>query len=364
VKRVAVVGAGPAGSAAAMSLRQFPGIEVLLLERGTFPRQKPCGSGLSPWALEVLDRMGLGDTIRAGAHPIRAALIGGANLAPVELRGRYEAAIYPRSAFDGLLAREAAQRGADLREGVRVEELVRHAGRLVGIRTSAGRIEVDAAIVSNGASSTLAPADRPGTTLRSIMGWYEGVADASDAVELYFDPPVRPYYGWLFPEHRGRVNIGICYAPTPGGRNARERFQEFVEARFGRRLRGAAQIGRLIGHPIATTRTPTALVQDGTLLAGEAARLVDPATAEGIYSALDSGLMSGHVLGSVLESGRAPSAKNLAPYAEMIHQRLGRRLAAGDLLLKALRTPILDIVLRLGSLRPVRSALTWALAHA
>src|SRR5262245_46847221 len=186
-----------------MRLRQFPGIEVLLLERGTFPRQKPCGSGLSPWALDVLEGMGLGPAIRASAHPIRGALIGGANLPPVELRGRYEAAIYPRADFDALLAREAAHRGADLREGVRVEELVRHTGRLIGVRTSTGRLEADAAIVCNGASSTLAPAARPGTTLRSIMGWYEGVEGVADAVELYFDPPVRPYYGWLFPESGG-----------------------------------------------------------------------------------------------------------------------------------------------------------------
>lgn len=358
------MGAGPAGSAAAMSLQQFRGVEVLLLERGTFPRRKPCGSGLSPWALAVLDRMDVGPRIRAQAYPIRAARIGGANLEPIELRGRYEAAIYSRSDFDMLLAREAARRGAVLREGVRVEELVRHDGRLIGVRTSAGTIEADAAIVCNGATSTLAPAPRPGTTLNSIMGWYEGVEDVSDAVELYFDPPVRPYYGWLFPESRGRVNIGICYAPTLGAPNARERFHEFVEMRFARRLRGAARIDRLIGHPIATTRKPTALVQDGTLLAGEAARLVDPATAEGIYSALESGLLSGRVLGSVLDAGHPPSPARLAPYAQMIRQRLGRRLIAGDVLLKALGTPILDVVLHLGSMKPVRTALTWALAHA
>src|SRR5215813_9757456 len=89
-----------------------------------------------------------------------------------------------------------------------------------------------------------------------------------------------PTMGWLFPESSGRVNIGICYAPTPGSPNARERFHEFVEMCFARRLKGATRIDRLVGHPIATTRRPTALVRDGTLLAGEAARLVDPATAE------------------------------------------------------------------------------------
>ena len=91
---------------------------------------------------------------------------------------------------------------------------------------------------------------------------------------------------------------------------------------------------------------------------------MDPATAEGIYSALESGLLSGRVLGSVLDAGHAPSPTRLAPYAQMIRQHLGRRLAAGDVLLKALGTPILDVVLRLGSMKPVRTALTWALAHA
>jgi flavin-dependent dehydrogenase len=347
-----------------MGLSEFRGIEVVLLERGTFPRPKACGSGLSPWALDLLDRIGVGLSIRAGAYPIRAAVIGRGNGPSIELRSRYQAAVYPRADFDMLLAHEAARRGAALREGVRVEELVRHDGRLIGVRTSAGAIEADAAIVCNGATSMLARAPRPGVTLQSIMGWYEGVEGVSDAVELYFDAAVRPYYGWLFPETQRRVNIGICYAPTPEGANARERFQTFVDARFGARMKRAARIDRLIGHPIATTRKPAALVQDGTLVAGEAARLVDPATAEGIYHALESGLLSGRVVGSTLAAGRRPSPGELAPYARMIHEGLGRRLAAGHVLLRMLGTPILDVALRLGSLKPIRGALTWALAHA
>jgi len=86
VKRVAIIGAGPAGSAAAIALSRTPGLEVRLLERKTFPRAKACGSGLSPWGLDVLDGLGLGRAIRAGAYPIRAALIGAGLGAPVELR--------------------------------------------------------------------------------------------------------------------------------------------------------------------------------------------------------------------------------------------------------------------------------------
>ena len=364
MKRVAIVGAGPAGSAAAIALSRSAGVEVCLLERKTFPRAKACGSGLSPWGLEVLDGLGLGRAIRAQAYPIRAALIGAGLLAPVELRSRYEAAIYPRADFDTLLAREAARRGAALREGVRVDALVRHGERLVGVATSEGNLEVDAAIVCNGATGTLAPAARPGRTLNAIMGWYEGVEGVGDAVELYFDPVVKPYYGWLFPESARRVNIGICYAPSAGGPNALARFEEFVETRFARRIKRAERVGRLVGHPIATTYRPTALAQHGTLVAGEAGRLVDPVTAEGIHHAMTSGLLAGELLGDVLARGLEPSAVNLAPHTARVRRRLGAGLWAGQVLLTVARTPLLALALRFVSARSMKSVLTWALARA
>ena len=364
MKRVAIIGAGPAGSAAAIALRRTAGVEVVLLERKTFPRAKACGSGLSPWALDTLDDLGLGRAIRAAAYPIRAALIGAGLGAPVELRSRYQAAIYLRSDFDMLLAREAARRGADLREGVRVDALARHAGRLVGVSTSDGDVEVDAAIVCNGATSTLAPAARPGRTLNAIMGWYEGVEGISDAVELYFDPVVKPYYGWLFPESPRRVNIGICYAPTDGGPNALERFETFVATRFGRRARHATRIGRLVGHPIATTYRPAALSQHGTLVAGEAGRLVDPVTAEGIHHAMATGLIAGEMLGDVLARGLEPTAERLAPHTARVRRRLGAGLWTGQALLAVTRTPVLDWALRFASTRSMKSVLTWALARA
>ena len=364
MKRVAIVGAGPAGSAAAIALSRTPGVEVRLLERKTFPRAKACGSGLSPWGLDVLDGLGLGRAIRAGAYPIRAALIGAGLGAPVELRSRYEAAIYPRADYDTLLAREAARRGADLRENVRVDALVRHTGRLVGVRTSDGDLEVDAAIVCNGATSTLAPAARPGRTLNAIMGWYDGVEDVGDAVELYFDPVVKPYYGWLFPESGQRVNIGICYSPDAGGPNALQRFEEFMATRFSRRAQRAERIGRLVGHPIATTYRPTALAEHGTLVAGEAGRLVDPVTAEGIHHAMTSGLLAGQLLGGVLARGLEPTAANLAPHTARVRRRLGSGLWAGQALLAIARTPLLALALRSVSSRSMKSVLTWALARA
>jgi geranylgeranyl reductase family protein len=362
MKRVVVIGAGPAGSAAAMTLARCRGIQVLLLDRAAFPRRKVCGSGLSPWALELLDRMGVGPAVRKEAYPVRAGIIGSSRGPNVVLSGRYQAAVLLRARLDTLLAHEAARRGAELREGVRVLGLVHVRDRLIGVRTDQGDIEADAAIVCNGANTTLAREPRPGKTLHAIMGWYEGVEGVGEAVELYFDEAVRPYYGWVFPEGPRRVNIGICYAP--GGPNARERFAAFVEGRLAKRMMRATALGPLVGHPIATTSRPTTLVQPGTLVAGEAGRLVDPATAEGIHHALASGRVAARFLGTLLEEGAEPSRERLAPYTGLVRRQLGRRLRTGEMFLHIARTPVLDLALRFGSLRPVQSLLTWLLAGA
>lgn len=360
MKRVVVIGAGPAGAAAAMNLARSRRTQVLLLDRATFPRRKVCGSGLSPWALELLDRMGVGSAVRKEAYPIRAGIIGSSRGPTVELRSHYQAAVLNRARLDMLLAHEAARRGAELREGVRVLGLVHASGRLAGVRTDQGDLEADAAIVCNGANTRLAQQARPGRTLHTIMGWYEGVEGVGDAVELYFDEAIRPHYGWVFPEGPGRVNIGICY--LPGGANARERFAAFVNGRLAARLKRASPLGPLVGHPVTTTNEPVALVQPGTLVAGEAGRLVDPATAEGIHHALASGWLAGRFLGKVLEQGDEPSPQRLAPYTGLVRRQLGQRLRTGDLFLRMARTPALDLALRFGNLRPVQALLTWLLA--
>lgn len=361
MKRVVVIGAGPAGSAAAMNLTKFADLEVILLDKATFPRRKVCDSGLSPWTLQLLDRMGVGEMIRQEAYPIKAGIIGGVGGTAVELRSHYQAAVLLRSRFDTLLAYEVAKRGAELKEGVRVKGSIYENGRFLGVKTSQGKIEADAAIICSGGASKLAKSDRPRSKLHAAMAWYEGVEGISDAVEIYFDAMVKPYYGWVFPESDRRVNIGICYDPTIGKLNARQRFTAFVEGRLAKRVKYASSIGYLMNHPIHTTHRPTALVQPGTLIAGEAGNLVDPATAEGIHTALASGAIAGKFLGSLLNEGLVPSSQNLSPYTKLIQQKIGSRLWAGNAFRQVARTPILDLTLRFGTFKPVKNILNWAL---
>lgn len=347
-----------------MSLARFGGMEVELVERASFPRKKACGSGLSPWCLELLDGMGLGPAVAKEAFHIGAARIGGPRGAVLELRSKYHAKVLCRTRFDEMLAHEAVRRGATLREGTRVREIVRNGSDVIGLRTTDGDLEADAVVVANGATSRLATEPRPGATLHTYMAWYEGVEDVIDAVELYFDPVVRPYYGWLFPESETRVNIGIVFRPTPGAPNARERFEAFLADRMAARMRHATRVDRPIGHPVAVSHRPTRLSQPGVLVAGEAGGLVDPATAEGIHHALASGWSAGELLGELVEAGRPLSGENLRPHTNRVRRQIGNRLFAGQCLMQLARTPLFGWMIRFGTFAPVRHLLTWTLSGA
>ncbi|HEY3254004.1 MAG TPA: geranylgeranyl reductase family protein, partial [Polyangiaceae bacterium] len=307
-RKTIVIGAGPAGCAAALGLAASSASECLLLERKALPRTKACGSGLSPWTLSFLDRLSVGAQVRRRAFRIDGAIIAGVDGRGVELRGDHETAVLLRSEFDELLAREAQQRGSELREGCTVRRIESHRGQ-VSVETSEGTFEADAVVDCSGATGGFdrerrrAPLGVGQSTLHTIMGWYEGLQGTSDVVELFFDRELKPHYGWVFPESAERVNVGLCFAPDKAKPNARQRFEAFLERRLAQRLRGAQQLGSWIGHPVQVSSVPRQLSAPGVLRAGEAGWLADFATAEGIYHALVSGYLAGTHLAKLAERG-------------------------------------------------------------
>ena len=358
-RRVLVAGAGPAGSAAAMALAKRPGIETILVDRARFPRTKVCGSGLSPWTLTYLDQLGVGNSVRKRAMMIKGARIAGTRDRGVELRGHHETAVLVRKEFDQLLVEEATRRGVDFRDGVKITKL-HDLGGSIGVDCEGEQIEVDAVIDASGARGKLTPGHRSGKTLHTIVGWYEGVADVSDVVELFFDRTVKPHYGWIFPESTSRVNIGICFDPSQGQGNARQRFEAFLDGRLRERLRFASRLSKWVGHPAHTSPMPKSLVKNRLLVAGEAGRLVDAATAEGIFHGLVSGTLAGRHLARLFSNRIEPTARALVGYQRQVQRALMVRQLGGAALMEALRTPVLDAVLRFQNHRLVQTALRRA----
>jgi len=365
MRRAIVIGAGPAGAAAAMRLASSTNVECLVLERKSLPRTKACGSGLSPWTLRYLDLLGVGDQIRKRAFRIDGAIIAGTDGEGVELRGDHETAVLLRSDLDELLIREAERRGAKLHEGTRVRRIETHNGQL-GVQTEQGTFEADVVIDCSGATGGFDKERRRAQsrvsldgTLHTIMGWYEGVQGTSDVVELFFDRELKPHYGWVFPESARRVNIGICYVPGGAGSNARERFQSFLDRRLGPRLKHAQAIETWIGHPVNVSSAPRGLTAPGVLRAGEAGWLADFATAEGIYHALVSGHIAGEHLAREAE-GTWRADLNAKLYQAKVLKTLGPRMLGGRVLMSALKGPVLDTALRFRSSRATREVLRKA----
>jgi menaquinone-9 beta-reductase len=363
-RKTIVIGAGPAGCAAALRLASSSNSECLLLERKALPRTKACGSGLSPWTLTFLDQLGVGQKIRQRAFRIDGAIIAGVDGRGVELRGDHETAVLLRSEFDQLLAREAQSRGAVLLEDCTVRRIEHHRGQ-VSVETSQGRFEADAVLDCSGATGGFdrerrrAPDAQGQSTLHTIMGWYQGVQGSSDVVELFFERELKPHYAWVFPESSSRVNIGLCFVPDRTKPNARQRFEAFLERRLAGRLRGAEQLGGWVGHPVQVSSVPRQLTAPGVLRAGEAGWLADFATAEGIYHALVSGHLAGTHLVELTERGWREDL-DARTYQTRVMKALAPRMLGGRLLMSALKSPALDIALKFSSARATREVLKRA----
>lgn len=296
-----IVGAGPAGSALAAGMGRA-GARVLLVERAHHPRPKACAEYASPRVVEELARIGLprhaladdavaldGMHIHTARHEVRIAY--------ADRRGPRRAWGVDRRRFDALLARHAAESGADLREGVAVVALTEATGRVDGARVrnlESGReepISADWVIGADGARSTIAHltgVERPVRFPRrlGLVAHYAGVADLTDHGEMHVG---ADWYVGLAPTPGGELNVGMALPLLDGGRSASARFAAAIEGlpAVARRLAGSSRITPIrgaapIGHRVARAAGP------GWLLIGDAAGFVDPFTGEGIHRALRS----------------------------------------------------------------------------
>jgi flavin-dependent dehydrogenase len=126
-------------------------------------------------------------------------------------------------------------------------------------------------------------------------------------LEFVYDRALRPFYGWRFPESPTCVNIGIGYDDPHRRVNARAMFSGFLERHYKDFVATARQIGPLKGQPLSPSFKIGKLTSPGRIVVGEAGRIVDPASGEGIYQALHSGLLAGDALHEILDGRTDPA---------------------------------------------------------
>ncbi len=259
---------------------------------------KPCAGGISPRGRSVLRRLALWDKISAAGYAIDGIRLVAPSGRETTLVGAESAVVLPRERLDAMLVDEAVRAGAAFRHGTKVAGLLVHDGRAAGVRTTAGE-ELPArwVIAADGAPGRFAVDPRPRYQLHTCMAWYEGLPFTPHLLEMMFDPALVPHYGWLFPEGPARVNIGICVEPERhAGTPIRELFRRFLDKYYAERLRGARQVGDWRGHPIVAAVRIEHHAPPGVLLVGEACRLVNCATGEGISYAMQSAMLAGDAI--------------------------------------------------------------------
>jgi menaquinone-9 beta-reductase len=299
---VVIVGAGPGGSATAHFLARR-GLDVLLVDKFAFPRDKTCGDGLTPRALRVLERMNLLGVVSGLGRPIHGYDV----FSPKGTRtgsalvSSQAAMVVPRYQLDDLIRQRAVDSGARFEARVNVTH-VEPAADGISVHADQRAYKARLAVLATGASTSVLLRSgilrRPPRPMLAARAYFAGHHD--DRFELRFDHVPLPGYGWVFPLADGRLNAGVGFLPRPWHRTtARAAFDRFVATRLAQ----ARRQGPVRGFPIRVDFLQAPTSAERTLLVGEAAGLVNPLTGEGIDYALESGEIAAEHIAASLATG-------------------------------------------------------------
>jgi geranylgeranyl reductase family protein len=361
---VLIVGAGPAGTAAAARLGRLGVKDVVLVDKLDFPRDKTCGSGVSPKGITLLRELGVWEEVEPHSYRITGIRLvtPGGRESYQSAGDAVEAVVCPRRILDHLILKRAQETGVRFIPHFVADALVEEDGRVAGVTAKDGReVRARVTIIAGGTHCRLVPKPRPRKLIQAIMGWWEGVPFRSGHVEMIFDPDLAPYYGWLFPESDARVNIGITYEDPKNERNARDVFTRFLAKHYSARLGSATQIGAWKGHPIAYSYRIHGLTSPGCMVIGEAGLLTHPATAEGIYQGMKSGVLAAESLRDMFVLGE-PESKAFAAYERRVKSALQLSFLGGALFRALVKTSVLDWVVRASEQPMVQSAAAKVMA--
>lgn len=363
-----IVGGGPGGAAAAIALAQRGVDNIVLVDKEGFPRDKTCGSGLSPNALVVLDKLGLKEQVWQMGYPISGLRLVTREGREIKVRSQEAAVVCLRRQFDNALIERALQLGVTVKTPFTAKELVRENGRVVGVRSGDEEIRADFTLVVDGANSVFSFDPRPKTKIQTLMGWYENFPYEENMLDMIFSKHVAPLYGWMFPEAPNRVNIGICIdgedgKHAAGKRNVRDVFQAFLDENYSKQLAGARQIGKLKGHPISWTNWVRDVSAPGVVYVGEAARMTHNATGEGIFQAMQSGVFAADAIADI-RSGIASEPEAMRRYLWRCRKEFTVSFAMGHVVRALVQTPILDGLARVYNHPMMRKLVTTAIGSA
>jgi len=332
---VLIIGAGPAGSTAALAMADS-GYKVGLLEQATFPRDKVCGDALAPYVPNVLAtidpalKKALGEL--GTQYQVDTLRIVAPNDKVLDLGFELEGAICKRLDFDNFLFEQAQQLpNVTPLENCKVKSIDCQKEQVV-LQTSQGQLTAAIAIGCDGAQGisskqlTETNVDRNHYSA-AVRAYYQGVEGIPEGTfELHYVEDLLPGYFWIFPLPNGQANVGfgmLSSAVSERKINLRKTLPQIIEQHptLKKRFENATLDSKIqgFGLPLGSRKVP--ISGHRFMLCGDAASLIDPLSGEGIGQAIISGRYAGWQAKKCLDSSNF-SAAMMKQYDKLVYQKL------------------------------------------
>jgi geranylgeranyl reductase family protein len=345
---VAVVGGGPAGAAAAITLAHL-GRDVVLVDKAQFPRDKCCGDGLTAGALRLLQGLGLDPATVDSWQPVSDVVVrspsGHEAVFPLPRDHGLFAAVARRLDLDSALLDVARSAGVKVLDGHGLLDARNADDRIVLDVDGIGSLQARYAVGADGMWSPLRKA--LGATTPGYLGewhafrqYFAGVSPAAARdLFVWFEPDLLPGYAWSFPLPDGRANVG--FGIQRGGKVARvqdmkQLWPAILDRPHVREVLGASARPESPhkAWPIPARVDSTRLTSGRALFVGDAAYATDPMTGEGIGQALLTGIVAAH---SVDAAGAHDDSTARTRYENAVAQHLHADHRMSMFLIRALR---------------------------
>lgn len=339
---VAIIGAGPAGSATAIAYkRAAPDLRIALVDKATFPRDKPCGDGLGPGAVEVLSELGVSEILDGETRvtdvevrgPLTTMVLGALPILDDKAKC---GAVIKRVEFDDRLHTAALTLGVDDLTGQRFTySQVQDNQRLVGLSRdgATSTMSVSLLVGADGSASRVRASlgvernsDRhTGIGIRAYARILAPDGQPPDTLFLDYEEHLIPGYGWVFPLEDGHCNIGVFMVVSDlkkRGLKTSQLLDSFIahlEARGYRISDVTAERTYILPHAAGMPR----LAHPRAALIGDAASMINPWSGEGIFY----GMEAGRILATATADQLRTSDGSLAVALRLFERRFRKRFS-------------------------------------